>query len=121
MPKAPPIHRPFGSKRAKVHQPASSAEQRQREKFYRTARWLRTREAKLRRDPLCQACRYENRLTPASHVDHAIPISQGGALTDDAQLVSLCQPCHSRKTMLERQGKPAPPVAPSAERQFVIA
>jgi 5-methylcytosine-specific restriction protein A len=119
----PPIHRPFGSlpgKRTRVHRPQSSAEQREREKFYKTARWLRTREAKLRRDPLCQACAFDARTTPASHVDHRIPISQGGALTDDEQLVSLCQPCHSRKTMLELQGKPAPPVAPSAVRQFCV-
>jgi 5-methylcytosine-specific restriction protein A len=122
MPKAPPVHRPFGkAKRPKVHQPASSTEQREREKFYKTARWLRTREAKLRRDPMCQACAAAGRITQASHVDHAVPIAQGGSLTDDAQLVSLCLPCHSRKTLRERQGKPAPPVAPSAERTFVIA
>lgn len=120
MPKAPPVHRPFG-KPARVHRPPSDAEQRERERFYKTARWLRTRDAKLRRDPLCQCCALAGRHIAASHVDHAIPIAQGGGLTDDEQLVSLCLPCHSRKTILERQGKPAPPVAPSAVREFVIA
>jgi 5-methylcytosine-specific restriction protein A len=119
MPTAPPTHRPAPPGR--VHQPASEPDQRARERFYRTRRWLDARAAKLRRDPLCQACAYKGRVTPASCVDHAVPISQGGALTDDSQLVSMCKPCHSRKTLLERTGKPAPPIVPSRPRTFVVA
>lgn len=118
MPKAPPVHRPFRAPTRK-HDP-TPAEQRKRELFYKRAVWKRARDAKLRRDPLCQACLYVGVQREADHVDHAVPIAAGGALLDDAQLVSLCLPCHSRKTLLERQGKPAPPVAPSAERTFVV-
>lgn len=120
MPDLPPNHRP-PKWRGATHEAAPDPEQRKRERFYRTRRWLDAREAKLRRDPLCQACKLEDRIVIASHVDHAKPISQGGSLTDDAQLVSLCLPCHSRKTLLERHGKPAPPVAPSTPRQWSIA
>ena len=120
MPYAPPVHRPFGRKQVLKHAPPSSQEQRARERFYKTARWLRTREAKLRRDPLCQACLVEGRHTAANHVDHRVPIVDGGAATEDGNLVSLCLPCHSRKTLLERQGKPAPAVTTSAERTFVV-
>ena len=119
MPTAPPVHQPFGKCKAAPAAP-SPTEQRKRERFYKTARWLRTREAKLRRDPLCQACAVNGTVTPAGHVDHAVPLSAGGSATEDANLVSLCLPCHSRKTLLERQGRPAPPVAPSQAREFVV-
>ena len=66
---------------------------------YNTARWQRLRIAKLSREPLCEDCDAIGRLTPASHVDHVRPISDGGhpfpALDD---LASLCLPCHSAKT-----------------------
>jgi 5-methylcytosine-specific restriction endonuclease McrA len=55
------------------------------------------------------------------HVDHWVPLAQGGAPYDDANLVSLCHSHHSRKTALERAGKPLPRIIESAERFYDIA
>ena len=72
------------------------------------------RPAKLAADPLCQRCKYLARATAAEHVDHRIPLRQGGASFDWANLVSLCRPCHSSKTQCEQAGEPFPEVAASA-------
>jgi hypothetical protein len=37
----------------------------------------------------------------ATHDDHPIPVSQGGAKLDSANLQSLCKKCHGRKTTAE--------------------
>lgn len=58
-------------------------------------RWRATRQAQLRRRPLCQhpGCR-----RPAQHVDHIVPLAEGGARYDYANLQSLCEPHHDEKT-----------------------
>lgn len=70
---------------------------------YSTARWQRLRKAKLARDPLCQYCP-PGRLTPATEVDHIVPIARGGDALDWDNLKSACRPCHSSKTALEDGG-----------------
>ncbi len=72
--------------------------------FYRTALWLRTREAHLAREPLCRKCKVLGRVTPGRDVDHIVPIAQGGDRTADTNLQTLCSPCHRGKTAQE-QGK----------------
>jgi 5-methylcytosine-specific restriction endonuclease McrA len=92
-----------------------------RKHFYDSVVWQRTREAKLRRDPLCQCCAYEGTVTQAAHVDHWLPLAEGGHPTADDNLVSLCVPCHSRKTLFERNGTQFPKIAPSQPRRIAIA
>jgi 5-methylcytosine-specific restriction endonuclease McrA len=72
------------------------------------------RPTKIATDPSCQRCWYLGRRTPAAHVDHRTPLRQGGQPFDWANLVSLCTPCHSGKTMCEQTGEPFPDVAPGA-------
>lgn len=63
---------------------------------YSTARWQRLRKAHLGMYPLCQAC---PRPTPANHVDHIKPISEGGhPFPGHEGLRSYCAACHSAKT-----------------------
>ena len=63
---------------------------------YSTARWQRLRQAKLRNQPLCEAC---PSIRVASHVDHVHAISDGGHPFPSLDgLRSLCLPCHSAKT-----------------------
>jgi 5-methylcytosine-specific restriction endonuclease McrA len=92
-----------------------------RKRFYDSAIWQRTREAKLRRDPLCQCCAYTHIVTQAKHVDHWISLAQGGHPTADENLVSMCTPCHSMKTMAERNGTDMPKIVPSKLRTLVCA
>lgn len=99
----------------------SSPGARDRKRFYDSVLWQETREAKLRRDPLCQCCAADDIVTAASHVDHWKPLAQGGNPTADENLVSLCVPCHSRKTLAERNGTEFPKIVPSRAREIAVA
>lgn len=91
-------------------------------RVYESRRWReRVRPAKLARDPLCQACKHQGLVVEAAHVDHRMPIAQGGDKWSEDNLVSLCASCHSRKTMCERTGEPFPEIAPNTSRGPVIA
>ena len=57
----------------------------------------------LRGEPLCRHCKAMGRLTPASEVDHEIPLGQGGTY-DDSNAQPLCKSCHQIKTKAEAQG-----------------
>ncbi len=60
--------------------------------------WRRLRDKVMARDGwLCIPCRKSGRMTPASEVDHIIPVAKGG---DDAMknLRAICRDCHDRIT-----------------------
>src|SRR5690606_38340289 len=61
--------------------------------------WQKVRARFIRQNPICVEC---GRL--AEHVDHIVPISQGGARLDERNLQSLCRSCHSKKTAREIKG-----------------
>ena len=63
--------------------------------FYRKNRWRVLRSKILKRRPVCEADGCFNR---SEHVDHIIPISQGGSGFDQSNLQVLCRRCHGRKT-----------------------
>lgn len=42
---------------------------------------------------LCERCRAKGKLTPATVVDHIIPLARGGS-DDDANTRNLCAGCH---------------------------
>ncbi|MDU4356990.1 MAG: HNH endonuclease signature motif containing protein [Phytobacter diazotrophicus] len=66
------------------------------------SKWEIRRARILSRDNhLCQSCLKEGRAVPAVTVDHIKPKAQGGT-DDDANLQSLCWPCHRRKTATEK-------------------
>jgi 5-methylcytosine-specific restriction protein A len=90
-------------------------------RFYDSAHWQRVRDMKLKRDPVCQYCLHGDKLTTATEVDHYTPLERGGHRTEDANLVSSCKSCHSRKTQLDQQGQPPPPYAPSATARYDCA
>jgi hypothetical protein len=62
--------------------------------FYRSPTWYRLRVACLARDPVCTTPGCGDR---ATHADHIVPRSQGGA---DAlhNLRGLCTSCHNRRS-----------------------
>lgn len=63
-----------------------------------TAQWRAIRTAQLERFPLCAHCGQ-----PANEVDHIEGDTSRNLIGIDLQ--SLCKPCHSRKTLAERDGK----------------
>jgi 5-methylcytosine-specific restriction endonuclease McrA len=63
--------------------------------------WRELRAEKLRREPLCRECFAQGIVTPALCVDH---IDGDDANDVDANLQSLCIPCHSRKTAVQDGG-----------------
>lgn len=67
-------------------------------RFYNSARWRRVRALQLSLNPLCHDCHAIGRMVMASCVDHIVPLAAGGPALDLANLRSLCQRCHSRKT-----------------------
>lgn len=68
-------------------------------KLYHTARWFRLRAVVLNRDPLCQACKAQHRVTIATDVDHIVPHQGDRArFWDRANLQGLCHACHTAKT-----------------------
>jgi len=64
------------------------------------AAWRRIRDTFLARHPLCVECTRDGRTTPATDVDHVLPLRRGGT-HDHRNLQSLCRPHHSAKTVRE--------------------
>jgi 5-methylcytosine-specific restriction protein A len=65
-------------------------------KFYDSVTWRRGRAWKLNRNPLCEICQQEGRITPADVVHHIIPVRTGTRKLDLNFLVSLCHEHHNR-------------------------
>ena len=59
------------------------------------SQWRKIRREYLAAFPLCEICKDEGRLTPATTVHHRKPLSQGGTNSFE-NLQALCGPCHSR-------------------------
>lgn len=79
--------------------------------------WLRVRKLVLVRDRYrCRACRALLGLRRRdAHVDHIVPIAQGGSSSMD-NLQTLCAACHSSKTTREDGGFGRAPVTPPPGR-----
>ena len=58
------------------------------------AMWRKLRAHVLRRRPWCQLCRRAR----SREVDHIVPRRMGGT-EEERNLMALCRPCHSRKTV----------------------
>ena len=85
-----------GFSRANVGQ-----QRRAHDPFYDSKAWKLTRQAQLFEFPLCKHCEALALITPATVVDHINPRSRGGADLDRANLQSLCESCHNRKSRSE--------------------
>ena len=69
-------------------------------------RWLRRcmlRDHPLCADPFGLHASDDYGLVPAQHVDHIIPLADGGT-NDESNLQCLCAPCHGRKTVFHDGG-----------------
>jgi 5-methylcytosine-specific restriction endonuclease McrA len=68
----------------------------ERAAIYRSPRWQFERTRQLEREPDCRVCG-----APATHVDHLVPLAEGGAPFDASNLESLCARHHGPKTLAE--------------------
>ena len=65
--------------------------------------WRKERALYLKLHPLCKICMSENRVTPATEVDHIIPHKGNYDLFWDVNnWQALCKICHSKKGLNER-------------------
>jgi len=62
--------------------------------------WRKLRLLVLRGEPLCRHCQGNGTLTPATEVDHIVPLRDGGT-NHESNLQPLCKSCHSKKTVKE--------------------
>jgi hypothetical protein len=64
-------------------------------KLYNTARWQRTRDQQHSRQPLCEACRRQGFVTPATVCHHIHPEHKlDPLLFFHGPFMSLCAECH---------------------------
>jgi len=74
-------------------------------KFYQTPAWRNLRAMFIANNPMCVGCEEKGTIRAGWLVDHIIPISQGGAALDEANLQTLCKHCHAVKTGKEQKRK----------------
>lgn len=68
-------------------------------RVYQKKFWQNLRKQVLNRDGWsCCECKRHGKFTPASEVDHIIPVALGGRHVLD-NLQSLCHECHKKKTL----------------------
>lgn len=76
---------------------------KQSAKFHSSRAWQKTRNRKLKLNPLCEYCLPDN-ITPATEVDHIIPIKVDWSFRlVMSNLKSSCHACHMRKTAEDRK------------------
>ena len=64
--------------------------------FYNTQAWRRLSRWKRAQQPLCEMCLQIGDHTPATAVDHVVPIAvDWDCRLDPDNLASICGPCHS--------------------------
>lgn len=67
------------------------------------AAWRKVRASVLAAEPLCRFCDEAGRVTPATVVDHIVPIADApDRRLDPTNLRPLCKPCHDRRTAREQ-------------------
>ena len=90
-----------------IYKPTKSSsnegKRKERMKIYNSARWRELRRLKLNKDPLCEICKRDGMVTPATDVHH----KQSFMDYQDSEtrkvmafsldnLMSLCDSCHSK-------------------------
>ena len=72
--------------------------------FYGSAAWRNLRNAKLKKDPLCQVCLPKGYLNEGKDIDHIVEVKDDySRRLDITNLQTLCRSCHMFKTHSERK------------------
>lgn len=103
MPKRPPVHKPHAQRSEKQRRAEIDARRGSSSARGYDAVWRKLRKVYLIKNPLCVFCEEEGKLTPATVVDHIVPIAQAPVLRlDPKNLRSLCKPHHDARTAKEQ-------------------
>ena len=73
-------------------------------RWYGTARWRRLRAEQLERQPLCERCQSQGRVTPATVCHHTVPHRGDPILFWRGPFASSCAPCHDIDAQREERG-----------------
>ena len=76
---------------------------KERDRLYRTQRWLRLRRYQLRIQPLCEKCKEKGLTVEADVVHHVIPHKGNKVLFYTGKLQSLCTHCHDGITQQQER------------------
>lgn len=102
MPIRPPQHRPAWHKGRAAKKKESDAKRGTAHERGYGHKWKLARDSFLRRNPLCVYCARDDRVEPATVVDHIIPHKGDMQLFwDKGNWQSLCKTHHDKKTMKE--------------------
>lgn len=89
-----------------VHGGMDSVPTREVDSIYQTPAWKSIRARQMSIQPLCESCISRGKLAQAEHVDHVFAWKHIGRQAFTANLFqSLCKPCHSVKTGIEKRGR----------------
>lgn len=88
-----------------------------RNPIYQTARWRKLSTIYREKHPWCKRCMELGDVTLAEHVDHIIPISEGGEVFVEENLQGLCVSCHNAKTRSDEVRIREKPLSISAEME----
>ncbi|MCG8650811.1 MAG: hypothetical protein MI861_13315 [Pirellulales bacterium] len=80
-----------------------SAEAQEYRKLYKTAAWRRIRQYQLATQPLCERCKAEGKVTPATVCNHVIPHRGDRTLFFEGPFESLCADHHDRVVQSEER------------------
>jgi len=72
--------------------------------FYNSTTWRKLSRLHREQYPLCQVCQAAGRVAASQVIDHIVPIKDGGARLNEANLLALCKHCHDRKSAIEAHG-----------------
>jgi 5-methylcytosine-specific restriction protein A len=87
------------------HKKKVTKEQNHKSSKLYTYQWRKASKQFIKEHPLCVHCQKEERLTPATEVDHIIPHGGNRILFwDRKNWQPLCKSCHSKKTAEEDGG-----------------
>lgn len=65
------------------------------EKFYQSAEWRKTKDEYIKANPFCELCLSEGKNKQSDDVHHITPLTAGGEPFSEANLIALCDFCHS--------------------------
>ncbi|MGL5471489.1 MAG: HNH endonuclease signature motif containing protein [Shewanella sp.] len=95
------LHKPYRSQHK--HQP-----EKKEKRLYDSQRWRKLSRLYLQKNPLCVMCKAQGVINPAVLVDHITPHRNNLSLFwNEANYQSLCNVCHSTKTIAETHGTTA--------------
>lgn len=72
--------------------------------IYNSWKWRKFAKRYKENNPLCVECEKIGIIVSVKVADHITPINEGGEVYNEANIQSLCEKCHNRKSSHESRG-----------------